>query len=410
MVLGCFAGAAAGATWGKDSEYKIELVLGDNNEVSGYVSNETGDDYLYLENGNIADDVNVTSPTGYDLWGFYESDEFEDLVFWSDGEFIYYCDDGSSCPQYINVTDEDFSWNYSYKETVKLFAYYYELSTSISFDINGGSISKPADIDDEMWGTILEYGMTGNVDTDDTSIYIFDSTYVQPTREGYTFAGWTLTKDGDDIIAKFNLEGEDEEGSQIIYLPIIGIGSMDGVFDIKDAAGDEYKWIALKNPSETTVTLYAKWDKIEEQLPTDEQLPTGGGSKNNIIVIGGLGSGDRVKPGIDYMYVTFDTNGGDGEMERQQFAPGYTHALHLNEFTKDGFIFTGWSLEPSGTVYYQDGQEVMLEEDITIYAVWVAEESDSGIPTWLIVLIVVVILAILIALIVYFLVIRRGGA
>ena len=71
-------------------------------------------------------------------------------------------------------------------------------------------------------------------------------------------------------------------------------------------------------------------------------------------------------------------------------------------------------------VVYTNGQEIMLDEDITVYAVWVepipdtpaipGADDETGIPTWLAVLIVAVILVILVAVLVYFLVIRRGAA
>ena len=279
-----------------------------------------------------------------------------------------------------------------------LYAAWQANTTTVHFNATEGKFPKPAEWDESLDGLWDEKEGISAFDTKTGDSYIsgFDEhPYVEPVRDGYTFEGWAVSyEDRKPVIAK---DSRKEDSIRV-------------VLDLtNDYEGNENykiegkKWTALEDGA--GVTLYAVWEEIPKEQP-EEGKPKSEGTKNRIIVVGGLSSEDKTEPGVDYKYITFDANGGDGEMERQQFAPGYTHELHLNEFVKDGFIFTGWALEPTGEIYYEDGQEISITEDITIYAVWTAEETDSGIPLWAIILICVIILIIIAALI-YLFVIRQ---
>ena len=74
--------------------------------------------------------------------------------------------------------------------------------------------------------------------------------------------------------------------------------------------------------------------------------------------------------------VVFDGNGGLGTMANQQFTYDVTQALQVNNFSKTGYTFLGWTKDIDGTTYdYQDGQNVEniisnANGTITLYAVW----------------------------------------
>ena len=81
--------------------------------------------------------------------------------------------------------------------------------------------------------------------------------------------------------------------------------------------------------------------------------------------------------------VTFDANGGTGEMKEQAFAKDRPQALVSNAFTRIGYLFDGWNTasDGSGSVY-ADAQEIVLDEDITLFAQWKAHEYvDLGLPS-----------------------------
>ena len=75
--------------------------------------------------------------------------------------------------------------------------------------------------------------------------------------------------------------------------------------------------------------------------------------------------------------LSFDPNGGEGEMENQEVIWYGTTNVVLNVFARDGFEFVGWATSPDGEVVYADGAEITPEDDMTLYAVWKATS-----PTW----------------------------
>ena len=72
--------------------------------------------------------------------------------------------------------------------------------------------------------------------------------------------------------------------------------------------------------------------------------------------------------------VTFNANGGAGEMFPQTFTSGKEKALNLNFFTKEGYTFAGWATSADGDVVYTDGETIKVSKSMTLYAVWESNE------------------------------------
>ena len=69
--------------------------------------------------------------------------------------------------------------------------------------------------------------------------------------------------------------------------------------------------------------------------------------------------------------VTFCANDGGDETAVQKIALGIAAELDANSFARPGYIFTGWNTQQDGTgTSYEEGQEVTLAENITLYAQW----------------------------------------
>ena len=73
--------------------------------------------------------------------------------------------------------------------------------------------------------------------------------------------------------------------------------------------------------------------------------------------------------------VVFDANGGSGEMDEQRLTVETSAQLAENGFTRLGYAFLGWAIEPEGEAVYPDKAEVInLAYDnnaiVTLYAVW----------------------------------------
>ena len=83
--------------------------------------------------------------------------------------------------------------------------------------------------------------------------------------------------------------------------------------------------------------------------------------------------------------IKFDTNGGSGSMDDM---PDVTHdtqaTLTPNAFTRDGYTFEGWSLEPNGLVVKSDGDSAAGlitrdKQEVTLYAQW--QEKPAVVET-----------------------------
>ena len=78
--------------------------------------------------------------------------------------------------------------------------------------------------------------------------------------------------------------------------------------------------------------------------------------------------------------VTFVANGGSGTMKAQEFTKNVSQKLDENEFYnydyswtygRINFDFEGWSTNQySPEVEYTDQEEITIDDDITLYAVW----------------------------------------
>ena len=87
---------------------------------------------------------------------------------------------------------------------------------------------------------------------------------------------------------------------------------------------------------------------------------------------------------ITFVTVTFDANGGTGEMRPQQYVVGSPQVLRSNEFTYDteGYVFVCWNTMPDGSgTSYLDGQIITVTSDITLYAQWKQMWVDLGLPS-----------------------------
>ena len=74
--------------------------------------------------------------------------------------------------------------------------------------------------------------------------------------------------------------------------------------------------------------------------------------------------------------ITFNANGGSGNMSDQIFEKEETKSLSYNTFGRNGYVFLGWNTKADGSgVYYSDGQSISPTEDLTLYAQWKKVEN-----------------------------------
>ena len=74
--------------------------------------------------------------------------------------------------------------------------------------------------------------------------------------------------------------------------------------------------------------------------------------------------------------ISFDKNGGTGEMAPLEVVKNTETPLTANSFENEGFAFTGWNTKSDGSgTAYADGASVSLDSDITLYAQWIDTSS-----------------------------------
>ena len=132
-----------------------------------------------------------------------------------------------------------------------------------------------------------------------------------PTYDGHTFDGWFTASDG---------------GSQVSNETIVT----------------------------TNVTFYAHWTLVVVP-PGPEPEPE-----------------PEPEPVVTQQVwtVTFNANGGGGNMAEQTFTNGVSGALNVNAFTRFGWEFAGWATSAEGEVVYVDGQRIAVTSGQALYAQW----------------------------------------
>jgi len=69
--------------------------------------------------------------------------------------------------------------------------------------------------------------------------------------------------------------------------------------------------------------------------------------------------------------LTFDANGGTGEMQPQQMHSTKQAVIDENKFTRVNYLFSGWNTNADGTgTHYDDRQLIQIKSDLTLYAQW----------------------------------------
>ena len=198
-----------------------------------------------------------------------------------------------------------------------------------------------------------------------------------PVATGAVFAGWDINGDnvkdygvGDTIELNQNVTLTalwEPEPYQVTYM-VEGLANGQTI-TIDSQAGFYKNTITLTIPSVVGYTL------------TTKSAISGG----NVVSIDG--DGKIVMPAGDVVVtltyapnsytVTFNNNGGDGDMANQTFAYDEEKALTANGFTRTGYTFAGWNTATDGSgTTYGDGQSVKnlsASGTVTLYAQWNVE-------------------------------------
>lgn len=158
---------------------------------------------------------------------------------------------------------------------------------------------------------------SGTVPVDDSKYYADDIVRIKDKgnleKTGYTFKGWSLTENGEDIV-----------GDTV---------DLSDIQSIQDGGN--------------ILTLYAQWSANEDSL-------------------------------------TYNANGGTGEMEATEGHVDEVVEVSENEFSKAGYTFTGWNTaaDGSGTTYQAGADYTLTPGDDVLYAQWSRDLSTISVTPY----------------------------
>ena len=209
-----------------------------------------------------------------------------------------------------------------------------------------------------------------------------------PTREGYTFAGWTYDREGTDPVdfSKPLVGGGDhatlyaqwnavEEDNSIDVLYVANGGTFfdgsDALQGVTDGDGVARQPLAPTREGYT----FAGWTYDREGTdPVDFSKPLVGGGKHATL----FAQWDMVKEdnSIDVLYVA---NGGtffDGNETLQGVTDGDGVARQPLPPTREGYTFAGWTYDSKGTDPVDFSKPVQGGGDhVTFYAQWTKDKG-----------------------------------
>ena len=204
-------------------------------------------------------------------------------------------------------------------------------------------------------------------------------------KTGYTFAGWSKTKDGEVKYSdKHKVSKLAGAGKKITLYAVWKANTYNVKFDANGGSGKMstqkgftygVKKALNKNTFKAPAGMhFAGWSKTKDGKATIEngqkisKLTSKNGATYTLYAVWEKNTYN----------VKFDANGGSGKMSTQKgFTYGVKKALNLNTFkAPEGMVFAGWSKTKDGEATIENGQKISKltsknAATYTLYAVWV---------------------------------------
>ena len=343
-----------GQVFGGDGVDKYVTSIRNDTIVGGWGNDELdgsyGDDIYYYHKGDGVDIIRDIA--GYDklvLCGFSENATIDRvkkggwILVSVDGELIATVLDSRAMPT-KNPFDIDLAENMTGEP---------KESPKINIDFSGGKYYKnhiviacPVNVEiyNSKTGEVV-YTLT---DGEEGSYYTdYGNFYIVSEENGDGYAKVLDLLDGYD-------------------LRILGNGEGTMNVDVYDSDGHELAEAVSANDVPVIPSMVATIEEVGEQ-------------KNLVIDYDGDGVTDSVVPLAAPVVVSFDANGGTGEMAEVSVAAGGAYELPECGFiAPEGQTFQGWDV--SGAVY-APGDKVTVTEDVTIKALWSAASGGVTPPS-----------------------------
>ncbi len=244
---------------------------------------------------------------------------------------------------------------------------------SLTLDLAGGSLSGKSKA--IVWSDDLSEGQRVNL-----------SDLPNPSRNGYFFGGWKLAS---GTGAKLD-SGALVVGKGDVVLRAAWTSKADKL--TLDLNGGSGKQVTVDGYTGEDVTVPMPADVLYSRdgykLAGWSTTPDGQGGKT---YTGGESYTLTKEDDVLYAWwapqytLTYDANGGTGQMPRRIFSASDPAVISENAFVRTGYDFTGWCISADGRgTLYKSGDTLTLTENTTLYAQWEkiyeapAEEADNN--------------------------------
>lgn len=234
-------------------------------------------------------------------------------------------------------------------ESITLYAVWEAKINTIRFDANGGSGEASSQ----------------DIATDETRV-LTKNTY---TKNGYAFVGWATTPGGAIAYADQASYTMGTDASYTLYA-VWELADYSISYDLNGGFGDgnpmTYNMLSdsftLYSPTRPGYTFLGWSGTGIEGIRMTVTVETGSFGERSYTANWKANSNR----------IIFNANGGTGVMRDQSVDTDDTVALNANTFTNAGYVFTGWSTTPSGSVLYADKAQYTMgtESAYTLYAIW----------------------------------------
>lgn len=220
---------------------------------------------------------------------------------------------------------------------------------TISYNANGGSGAPSSQT--KWYGTSLKLSST------------------KPTKSGSTFSQWNTKSDGSGT----SYESEDmyTANAKATLYAIWSTKTYTIKYDLKGGSGtfnNQTKShgvnLTLRTGKPTKTGYVFKGWALSDGGSVYYQ-PGGTCGKNENLTLYAVWN--------DAYTIKYDANGGSNAPSSQTKEKGVNLTLRTGTPTRDGYIFKGWALTQTGSVYYQPGGQCGKNENLTLYAVWAAD-------------------------------------
>lgn len=220
-----------------------------------------------------------------------------------------------------------------------------------------------------------------------------------PTREGYTFNGWSTSANsgvGEKVLSVTGIESDHnytENANQSWTISSPGAFSIELTFDSRTSFESNYDWLYIYDNNDNQVGRYSgttlagmsvtvPGDFVKLKLTSDYSTNKWGFK----VISATAKTADLYDLGATYTFdksivlyaqwtantytIIYNANGGENTPDTQTKTHDIDLVLNSAIPTRENYNFLGWSTSADGEVEYDPSDNYIQNESVTLYAIW----------------------------------------